>query len=266
MERPATYTSNLRCFVTSHGNIDTVNSEQWWNNMIKLPYHVTITKYVPFGKCYMFTEDTIINERDEHAICNFLQPAAAQLVEQEHEKIKYYGRKGDSFPEVYFSSDDKGAFKSSVALCSKAGGWSTLYDIDAQGGTTLSNVIELITNITSHLEDNSFDLHILTCLAHLDGSELPSSSVESSDVYSSDEDEYDDREFNCRSCHKDITLHEDRYWNTGRQESICEDCWDSVPGRFKKYYTYVDGDNANCHYYNTSNGCKYGNDCIYKHV
>ena len=260
MEKPEGYTSNLRCFITSHGNIDTVNSEQWWSNMIKLPDHMTITKYVPFGKCYMFNEDTILNERDERAICNFLQPAAAQLDGQKHEKIKYYGRKGDSFPEVYFSSDDNGDFKSSVALCNNVGGWSTLYDIDAQGDTTLSNIIELITNITSHLEDNTIDLHILTCLAHLDGSELPSSSSDE------DEYEYDDRGFNCRSCHRDITLYEDRYWNTGRQESICQDCWDSVPGKYKKFYTYVDGDNDNCYYYNRKNGCKFGNDCMFKHV
>lgn len=263
MERPETYTSNLRCFVSSHGNIDTVDSEKWWENMIKLPDHVTITKYVPFGKCYMFTEDTIVNEKDENAICNFLQPAAAQIKSQIHQKTKYYGRKGDSFPEVYFSPDDNGNFKSSVALCNNVGGWSTLYDIDAQGGTTLSNVIELITNTTSHLEDNSIDLHILACLSTLDGSDRPILPEESSD---DDDDEYDDRGFNCRSCHRDITLHEDRYWNTGRSESICQDCWDDVPGRFKQYYNYVDGDNDYCRFYNTRKGCMYGDDCVYKHV
>ena len=133
--------------------------------------------------------------------------------------------------------------------------------MDENGDIKLSDVLELIKNSIGNPDDgseNSFDLYILTCLTY------PGSRMWTGDY--EDEDEYDDREFNCRSYHRDITLHEDRYWNTGRPESICEDCWDGVPGKFKKYYTYVDGDNANCHYYNSNNGCKFGNDCMFKHV
>ena len=33
-----------------------------------------------------------------------------------------------------------------------------------------------------------------------------------------------------------------------------------------KRFTYINGNMPECRYYNTSYGCKYGLDCIYKHV
>ena len=260
MERPTTYTSAFRCFVTSHGSVDVEFSDEWWGNMITLGSNVTITKYVPFGDCYSYKDDTIINEKDEYAICNYLKPGKG--ADANHDKTKYYGRKGDRFPEVYFSPDDSGNFKSSVSVCNPGGGWATIYDMDEKGDIKLSDVIDLINNFVDDYQDKSFDLHILTCLTYPGSREGHGHYQEEE----SSEDEYDDRDFVCRSCHNKITLYEDRYWNKGRQESICDDCWDGVPHRFKQYYTYVDGDNDICHFYNTDNGCRYGNDCNFKHV
>ena len=124
MERPVIYTSAFRSFVSSHGEIDERDSSEWWSNMIEFPDNVTITKYVPFGDCYTVSTDSIINEKDEHAICNYLKPGEGS--DANHEKVKYYGRKGDYFPEVYFSSDDDGDFNSSVALCEEGGGMENI--------------------------------------------------------------------------------------------------------------------------------------------
>lgn len=246
------YTSNNRLWVSSHGAIDIRDSDKWWNNMIELPYNVTITKYVPFGECYEYDYDTIVNEKDEYAICNYLKPGKGS--DHNHEKVKYYGRKGNSFPEVYFSADDDGNFNSSVAICNDDGTWTTLYNIDDSGEIKLSQVIDLVN---THLNGDTFDIHILTCLSYID---------ESEEDEEDEEEDYDDRQFQCRSCHRAITLWEDRWWNKGYQESICQNCWQDVPGRFKQYYIHIPSDNHYCMYYNSDKGCKFGDNCIYKHV
>ena len=204
-----TYTSNNRCWISSHGAIDIIDSSDWNSNMISLPYNVTIAKYIPFGECYSYTDDTIINQKDEQAICNFLKPARdAGHIE---EKEKYYGRKGHQFPEVYFTSDDDGNFQSNIAICNNDGGWSIIYNLDNISSIKLSEVIDLLNN---KLNGDTYDLHILTCLTEIE---------EEEEDEEEEEEDYDDRNFYCDICNDSITLYEDRWHLMGNNEDICSE-------------------------------------------